>query len=660
MKILISDAFDASLPDKLTAFGEVTDDKDRLPEVDVVLVRSKTKCRQDYIDQATNLRLIIRGGVGLDNIDVDYARSKGIQVFNTASASAVAVAELAFALMISVPTRMVEGHMGMQKKEWLKKQLKRTELMGKTLGLVGAGNIGTELARRAIAFGMRVIAYDPLLKNHECVDLVNMDQLLAESDYLSLHVPLTDETRGMINSDTMSRMKDGVVIINTARGGCVNEEDMVAQLKAGKVRAYATDVFLSDPPSDDCPAVRCPQRDHDAAPGRLVGGEHAPHRRRRGPHPRRLRAPHGLKENAMSRTWNFYAGPATLPLEALETARDEMIDWAGTGMSVMETSHRSPEYDAVHTEAMDLFKELLGLDDDHEVLFLQGGASTQFAMIPMNFIPKGGSADYVDTGTWSTKAIKEANIVASCRVAGSSEADGFTRIPRQDELDLDPKAAYVHITSNNTIKGTQYFDFPDTGDVPLVADMSSDILWRPFDANRFGLIYAGAQKNIGPSGVCLVIVKKSWVEAAQVDHVPTMLRYATHVAKQSLYNTPPSFSIYMVRNVLRWVKANGGLAGMEARNRAKANVLYGVFDELSDFYRCPVDPASRSVMNVVFRLPSEDLEKQFVDEAKAERMVGLKGHRSVGGCRASIYNAMAPEGVDVLAQFMREFAKKNG
>jgi phosphoserine aminotransferase len=190
--------------------------------------------------------------------------------------------------------------------------------------------------------------------------------------------------------------------------------------------------------------------------------------------------------------------------------------------------------------------------------------------------------------------------------------------------------------------------------------MSSDILWRPFDANRFGLIYAGAQKNIGPSGVCLVIVKKSWVEAAQVDHVPTMLRYATHVAKQSLYNTPPSFSIYMVRNVLRWVKANGGLAGMEARNRAKANVLYGVFDELPDFYRCPVDPASRSVMNVVFRLPSEDLEKQFVDEAKAERMVGLKGHRSVGGCRASIYNAMAPEGVDVLAQFMREFAEKNG
>jgi D-3-phosphoglycerate dehydrogenase len=253
MKILISDAFDPSLPDKLTAFGEVTDDKDRLPEVDVVLVRSKTKCTREYIDSATNLRLIIRGGVGLDNIDVEYARSKGIQVFNTAEASAVAVAELAFALMISVPTRLVEGHLGMKNHEWLKKQLKRTELMGKTLGLFGAGNIGTELARRAIAFGMRVIAYDPFLKGHETVDLVSMDELLSESDYLSLHVPLTDETRNMVNSETIGRMKDGVVIVNTSRGGCVDEAAMRDALAAGEVRAYATDVFLSDPPADDSP-----------------------------------------------------------------------------------------------------------------------------------------------------------------------------------------------------------------------------------------------------------------------------------------------------------------------------------------------------------------------------------------------------------------------
>ena len=258
MKILISDAFDPSLPAKIEVFGEVTDDKDRLEEIDVVLVRSKTKCSRDYIDRAKKLRLIIRGGVGLDNIDVEYARSKGIQVFNTAEASAVAVAELAFALMLSVPTRLVEGHIGMANREWRKKSLKRTELMGKTLGLVGAGNIGTELARRAIAFGMRVIAYDPLIKNHEFVDLVSLEELFSEADYISLHVPLTDTTRDMLNSGTISQLKDGVVIINTARGKCVSEKDMVAALESGKVRAYATDVFYSDPPDDSCPLYDAP------------------------------------------------------------------------------------------------------------------------------------------------------------------------------------------------------------------------------------------------------------------------------------------------------------------------------------------------------------------------------------------------------------------
>jgi len=258
MKILISDAFDPTLPGKLKAFGEVTDDKDQVPDVDVVLVRSKTKCDRDYIDRAQKLQLIIRGGVGLDNIDVDYARSSGIQVFNTAQASAVAVAELAFALMISVPSRLVEGHMGMVRKEWLKKKLKRDELMGKTLGLMGAGNIGTELARRAIAFGMRVIAYDPILKNHELIDLVSLEELFALSDYISLHVPLTDETRGMINTETMDQMRDGVVIINTARGGCVNEADMAAALMNGKVRSYATDVWYSDPPDSSCPLYDSP------------------------------------------------------------------------------------------------------------------------------------------------------------------------------------------------------------------------------------------------------------------------------------------------------------------------------------------------------------------------------------------------------------------
>jgi phosphoserine aminotransferase len=361
----------------------------------------------------------------------------------------------------------------------------------------------------------------------------------------------------------------------------------------------------------------------------------------------------------MSRTWNFYAGPATLPPPALERAKSEIPDWEGTGMSVMETSHRSPEYDAVHEEAIGLMTELLGLDDDHQVLFIQGGASMQFAMLPLNFIPSGGSADYINTGTWSQKAIKEANIIAAGRVAGSSEEQGFTRIPKQEELDLDPDAAYVHITSNNTIKGTQYREFPDTGEVPLVADMSSDILWRPIDANRFGLIYAGAQKNIGPSGVTIAILKKSWLSKAN-ENLPSMLAYATYSAKNSLYNTPPTFAIYMVRNVLAWVKDQGGLAAVEMANRAKGDLLYGVMADNPGFYRCPVADDSRSYMNVVFRLPSEELEAKFVAEGKAAGMVGLKGHRSVGGCRASIYNAMPLEGVEVLAEFMKEFAKNNG
>lgn len=258
MKILIADAFDDILPGRLAEFGELTTNFDDLAIADVALVRSKTKLRKDSIDAAKNLKLIIRGGVGLDNIDVEYARSKGIQVFNTASASAIAVAELAFALMISVPTRLIEGHEGMKGKQWLKKQLKRTELMGKTLGLIGAGNIGSELARRAKAFGMDVIGYDPMLSEHELVELVDFETLLGRSDYISIHVPLIDATRGMIKAETIAKMKDGVVIINTARGGCVVEDDMVAALESGKIRAYAVDVYLSDPPADDCPLYTAP------------------------------------------------------------------------------------------------------------------------------------------------------------------------------------------------------------------------------------------------------------------------------------------------------------------------------------------------------------------------------------------------------------------
>ncbi len=329
-------------------------------------------------------------------------------------------------------------------------------------------------------------------------------------------------------------------------------------------------------------------------------------------------------------------------------------------MSIIEHSHRGKEYEAVHDEAIGLVRELLSVSDDYHVLLLQGGASQQFAMVPMNLLPPGKSADYVVTGGWSEKALEEAKIVGQTRVAASTAEGGkYTRIPRHDELKLDPNAAYVHLTSNNTLFGTQWFDFPDTGGVPLVGDMSSDFMWRKFDVNRFGLIYAGAQKNVGPSGIVIAIARKDLVEGGRKD-IPKIFRYKTHADNRSLYNTPPTFSVYLVRNVLAWIKEQGGLSAIEKVNREKGRVLYGTIDDHADFYRAPVEKGSRSLMNVVFRLPTEALEEQFVAEAKKAKMVGLKGHRSVGGIRVSIYNAVSLESVKLLTTFMQEFAKANG
>ncbi len=360
----------------------------------------------------------------------------------------------------------------------------------------------------------------------------------------------------------------------------------------------------------------------------------------------------------MARVYNFNAGPAALPLAALERARDELIDFNGSGMSIIEHSHRGKEYEAVHDEAEALIRELLSVSDQYHVLFLQGGASQQFAMVPMNLLPPGKSADYILTGGWSEKALEEAKLVGQTRVAATTAEGGkYTRIPEPSEIKLDPQAAYVHVTSNNTLFGTQWVDFPQTGDVPLVCDMSSDFLWRKFDVDRFGLVYAGAQKNAGPSGIVIVIVRKDLVEKGRKD-IPKIFRYKTHADNRSLYNTPPTFSVYLVRNVLSWMKDQGGLAAMEKLNREKGRVLYGAIDALPDFYRCPVEKKSRSLMNVVFRLPSEALEEQFVGEAKKAKMVGIKGHRSVGGIRVSTYNAVSLEAVQAMAAFMGDFAKK--
>ena len=362
----------------------------------------------------------------------------------------------------------------------------------------------------------------------------------------------------------------------------------------------------------------------------------------------------------MTRVINFSAGPATLPLPALEYAHNEFLDHEGTGMSLIEHSHRGAAYAKVHEETKSLFRELMNVPDTHEVLFMQGGATVQFALAPMNLRADGQSADYINTGVWSDKAMAEALILGAAREAGTGKVDGkYTRVPKQAELELDPGAAYAHFTSNNTIMGTQFQQYPDSGDVPLVADMSSDILWRPIDVSKFGLIYAGAQKNLGPAGVTILILRKDLAERSP-SSIPKIFRYKTILDGDSLQNTIPTFAVYMVRNVLRWVRDQGGAPAMEKRNRTKAGAIYGMIDENPDFFHCPVEVESRSMMNPVFRLPTEDLEKKLIAEAAEAGMVGIKGHRSVGGIRTSIYNAMEPSNVQKFVDFAKAFAKKNG
>ncbi|RTZ95527.1 MAG: 3-phosphoserine/phosphohydroxythreonine transaminase [Deltaproteobacteria bacterium] len=358
------------------------------------------------------------------------------------------------------------------------------------------------------------------------------------------------------------------------------------------------------------------------------------------------------------RIYNFNPGPAALPLPVLEEIQESFLNYAGSGMSVIEISHRSSEFEAIINDAITRIRRLLSLDDDWHVLFIQGGASTQFCMIPMNLLGRGDTADYVDTGTWSTKAIKEARLLdKSVRVPASSEDRNYCYIPKN--IEFDPNAVFAHITTNNTIKGTQWADMPDTGGVPLVADMSSDIMSRPVDMKKFGLVYAGAQKNIGPAGVCLVLIHRKMLDRVP-DGLPSMLKYTTFSAKNSLYNTPPSFAIYTVQLVLKWIEETvGGLEKLEAVNRQKAALLYDFIDN-GDFYRSTADADSRSLMNVTFRLPDESMETLFVEQALENGLGGLKGHRSVGGCRASIYNPTPMAAVEALVDFMKDFEKRAG
>ena len=359
----------------------------------------------------------------------------------------------------------------------------------------------------------------------------------------------------------------------------------------------------------------------------------------------------------MTRKYNFCAGPAALPESVLETARDELLDWHGSGLSFMEMSHRSPEVVGVAERAEQTLRELLAIPDDYAVLFLQGGASTQFSAVPLNLLGDRGAADYVNTGQWSKKAIAEARRYCDVNVVASSEHSKFSTVPPQADWQLDADAAYLHYTPNETIGGVEFFWTPQVS-VPLVTDMSSTILSRPLDVSRYGAIYAGAQKNIGPAGLTLVIVHRELLGRAD-ERCPAMLNWQTAADNDSMYNTPPTFALYLAGLVFDWLADRGGLAAMEAINRRKAEKLYGYIDA-SGFYANPVEVASRSLMNIPFTLADAGLDKQFLVESEAAGLLNLKGHRSVGGMRASIYNAVSEQAVDALIAFMRDFEQRNG
>lgn len=358
------------------------------------------------------------------------------------------------------------------------------------------------------------------------------------------------------------------------------------------------------------------------------------------------------------RAYNFNAGPSALPQEVLEKAQQQLVDFRDSGMSIMEMSHRSTIFDEVHNEAIALLKKLYAIPVNYEVLFLQGGASLQFTMVPMNFLSTDQKASYVLSGSWSEKAFKEAKFFGTPVEAASTKENQYRHIPALADIQFNEDDAYVHITSNNTIYGTQWKDYPNTGNVPLVADMSSDILSKPIDIQKFGLIYAGAQKNLGPSGVTVVIIRKDLLEKAN-KNIPTMLKYTTHADSNSLYNTPPTFGIYMLGEVLKWVESNGGVAAVEKHNELKAKIIYDAIDNSNGFYKGHATPESRSLMNITFRVADEELEKLFLAEAKAAGFVGLNGHRSVGGCRASTYNAVPLEACEALRDFMVDFQQKH-
>lgn len=651
-------------------------------DCEAMIIRSDN-ANKELFDAAKNLKLIVRAGAGVDNIDLAAATEKNVVAMNTPGQNSNAVAEMAFGLMVMRMRNNYDASTG-------------RELRGRKLGLIGFGLVGQYMAKIAQGFGVEVHAYDPFLKPHEIKakggnPVSTQEEIFKMCDFVSLHVPATEQTKNSIGFDKINSMPQGGCLINTARVEVVDEAGLIKALSARSDLGYITDVQLKDkaevekalganfakqvistPKKMGAQTSEANDNAGSAAARQIIaffekGDVSCQVNKKPGsPNPNIYKWSGGdVSLNVTSvlgegRCVNFSAGPCCLPLEILQEARDEMLNWHGSGMSVMEMSHRSKEYESIIGQAEKDMRELLQIPDNFKVLFLQGGATGQFAAVPLNLLAEpGAKADYLVTGQWGEKA------VAECKKWGapSTVADGkptkYTQIPPTSEWKLSEDAKYFHYTSNETVNGVEFQTVPDVK-VPLVVDHSSNFMSKPIDFSKHVCIYAGAQKNIGPAGVTIVIIREDHLNK-ELASCPTAFSWKTYAKADSMYNTPSCYPIYMMGLYLKYVKANGGVAHFDKLADERATLIYDFIEKSGGFYKCPVAKECRSRMNVPFVIKDDDaaLTKLFLAESAAAGLACLAGHRTVGGCRASIYNAMPVEGVAKLADFMAKFQAKH-
>lgn len=667
---------------KLEKYKEKAELLAAVTDCDAMIIRSD-KADKEVLAAAKQLKIIVRAGAGFDNIDLDAASENGVVAMNTPGQNSNAVAEMAFGLLVMHLRNHYDGSTG-------------RELRGLKLGLVGCGLVAMYMAKIAKGFGLEVFATDPFLKPHEikargAEPLANKEEIFAKCDFVSLHVPATPTTKGYINQEIISSLPKGGCLINTARLEVVDEAGLTEALAARPDLGYITDVQLADankvkerlgdnfsrqilstPKKMGAQTFEANDNAGTAAARQIIaffeqGDVSCQVNRKPGTPNPNLYSWSGGEVNinvtdalGEGRVVNFSAGPCCLPLEVLTEARDDMLNWKGSGMSVMEMSHRSKEYESIIQQAEKDLREILQIPDNFKVLFLQGGATAQFAAVPLNLLGENGAAaDFLVTGQWGEKAVDECKKWGKPSTVANGKPGKFTSIPPVSEWKTNPEAAFFHYTANETVNGVEFTDVPDVK-APLVVDHSSNFMSKPIDFSKFACVYAGAQKNIGPAGVTIVIVREDILAKGSLDVCPTAFDWKTYAKADSMYNTPPCYAIYIMGLYLQYVKKHGGLAAFDKLAEDRSTLLYDAIDNSNGFYSCPVDKSCRSRMNCPFVIKGDDaaLTKQFLAEAKAAGLTTLAGHRTVGGIRASLYNAMPLEGVAKLASFMRKFQAK--